>query len=180
MGLICILNLFFSLFPIIMGYSINFYIIPFTIGLIILKTTIIKNIFFIFTPFILLLFPNVYWINIIQVVIEYFLAIWCFFPFLLGNKLITKLNDCNFKSAVIQLLVFSTLFVFCWMAKLFLHVLAGYFWWTNHNWLGSFLVNFPIIISNIIFTIPIFILIFTRTIKLSETYYLNIWNDLKL
>ena len=59
-GLITILNLIFSIFPIIMGYSINFYIIFFTLGLIIIKTKIIKYGFFILTPFILILYPNIY------------------------------------------------------------------------------------------------------------------------
>ncbi len=179
MGLINILNLIFSLFPIIMGYSINFYIVFFALGLIIIKTNVIKATFFILTPFVLLLYPNVYWINIVQVMIEYFFSIWCFFPFVFGNYIINKLNKYKNKKNL-KLLVFSIIFIFCWIIKLVLHTIAGYFWWTNQNWFGSFLINLPIIASNILLTIPVFILIFNRTIELSKTYYLNIWNDVKV
>ena len=178
-GLITILNLIFSIFPIIMGYSINFYIIFFTLGLIIIKTKIIKYGFFILTPFILILYPNIYWINIIQGIIEYFFAIWCFYPFIFGDLIMTKLDNYENKKKL-KLLVFAILFIFCWMIKLLLHTIAGYFWWTNHNWLGSFLINLPIITLNILFTIPVFIIIFNRTIEISKTYYLNIWNDVKV
>jgi hypothetical protein len=31
-----------------------------------------------------------------------------------------------------------------------------------------------------VITIPIFVLIFNKTIQISKTYYLNIWNDTNL
>lgn len=179
MGSITILNIFFSFFPILMGYSINFFIIPFAFSLIILKSKLIKTIFFILTPFILIMAPNIYFINIGQVFVEYFLAIWCFFPFLFGNLIMNNLNKYE-RNNFFKLLVFSLIFILCWILKLFLHIIAGYFWWTNRNWMGSFLVNWPIIIFNILFTIPIFTIIFERTIRISKSYYLNIWNDSKL
>ncbi len=179
MGLIVTLNLISSLLPIIMGYSINFYTVFFVLILIILKTRLIKTIFFIFTPLVLLFDPNVYWINLIQVLVEYFLAIWCFFPFLFGNAIIKKFDSKNL-SKRLRLLVFSLLFIFSWMLKLFLHTLAGYVWWTDNDWIGSLFINLPIIFTNILITIPIFILIFNKNIEISKSYYLNIWNDAKL
>ena len=179
MSLINILNIIFYFLPIIMGYSIYFYFIVFAIGLVVIQTSIIKFIFFIMTPIVLLIVPNVYWINLGQILVEYFFAIWCFFPFLFGDKIIEKLNVQKYGNKI-QLLIFSTLFILCWLFKLFLHVLAGYWWWTNHDLGGSMLINFPIILANILFTIPIFILTFNRTIKLTQTYYLNIWNEVKI
>ena len=179
MGLINILNIIFYFFPVVMGYSIYFYFIVFSIGLVVIKTNIVKASFFIMTPIVLLIVPNVYWINLGQILVEYFLAIWCFFPFLFGSKIIEKLNAKKYGDRI-QLLVFSTLFILCWLLKLFLHVLAGYLWWTNHDWWGSMLINFPIMFTNILFTIPIFVLLFNRTINLTKTYYLNIWNEVKV
>jgi hypothetical protein len=60
MGLIVVLNLVSALLPVIMGYSINFYTIFLGLILIILKTNLIRNLFFAITPLILLFDPNVY------------------------------------------------------------------------------------------------------------------------
>jgi len=170
-GLIGALNIFCSFFPIIFGYSINIYFVVFAIGLVILKTNIIKIVFFLMVPFILMLYPNIYFINIIQVIIEYILAIWCFFPFIFGNFIINKLKN----NKLYMLIVFSNIFIFCWFLKFLLHVIAGYFWWTDNSLIGSIIINAPIIASNLLLTIPIFILIFNRIIQVCERYYLNIW-----
>ncbi len=179
MGLIVVLNLVSALLPVIMGYSINFYTIFLGLILIILKTNLIRNLFFAITPLILLFDPNVYWINLVQVFVEYFLAIWCFFPLLFGGKIIQKFDEKQ-GSLVLRLFIFSSLFILSWIFKLLLHTLAGYFWWTDHDWWGSLFINLPIIVTNIVITIPIFVLIFNKTIQISKTYYLNIWNDTNL
>lgn len=177
-SLIIFLNLISSLFPIILGYSADFYLIIFAITLVILRTYFIKFLVLIFVPCLLLLFSNVYWINLLQVLFEYFFSVWCFFPFMFGNNLIQKTCMINNKKITITIL-FSILFVFCWTIKMMLHVLAGYYWWTSNNWSGSFAINFPLALVNIILTIPIFIMIFPRTLKGANTYYSNIWDDQK-
>ncbi|MGL5643737.1 MAG: hypothetical protein ACRCW3_03110 [Metamycoplasmataceae bacterium] len=172
---IIILNLLFSLFPIIMGYTISFFILPFSFGLIILKSLVVRSLFLLFTPLILIVAPNIFLINIWQGFVEYFLAIWCFFPLLFGGQIYNYMNNKNYNKRTGMIAV-SMIFIFCWMVKLLLHIIAGYFWWTNGNWVGSFLINWPIILFNILFTIPIFIIIFSRTITISSSYYLNNWN----
>ncbi len=172
LGFVWLLNILSSFFPIFFGYSLNIYIVFFTIGLIIFKNYYIKIIFFTIAPFILIMTPNIYFINITQFFIEYWLGVWCFFPFLFG-KCILKKN----RNSKIRNIYFSILFILCWILKLIIHTIAGFFWWTNNDWVSSLLINLPIIISNVSITIPVFIIIFNITIKCSETYYLNIWNN---
>lgn len=179
LSLIVFLNIISSFFPIILGYSADFYLVVLAISLLILRTYFIKLLLLIFIPFILLLSFNFYWINLFQVLLEYFFSIWCFFPFLFGNIIIKKIWIMNNKNTIMTI-IFSILFIFCWSVKMMFHIIAGYYWWTANNWWGSFAINFPLALVNVIITIPIFIIIFSRIIKQSNTYYSNIWDSKKV
>lgn len=176
-GLICFLNIIFNFFPILFGYSINLYFVVFAVGLIIIKNKGINFFFFLFMPLILMIYPDyskTFFKTIGQFILEYIITVWCFFPFLFGGAMIKKMELKKIDKNII-FFIFLSIFVFCWFLKLAIHIIAGRIWWTD-SWTVSVIINLPIILSNLIITIPVFSLIFNRIIKIGKTYYLNNWN----
>lgn len=142
------------------GYSIDLEIIAYVYGIIILSFKM-KLIFLIITPLLWWFIMPGYSITPIQVFVEYFL-VYYIYVFLL----ILDLFNFNSKKKFIfwsLLLIIVITFI-----KLIIHTIAGAIWWTNNDYLYSFIFNLEIIFGNLSINIVLIILTFSPILEISK------------
>ncbi|MGL4343043.1 MAG: energy-coupled thiamine transporter ThiT [Metamycoplasmataceae bacterium] len=168
LSLVLTIKIISSFYPILNGYSIDLYTIPFVFGFLIIRSKIIRMFFYLIVPGLLLIDPNFYFIHPTQFFIEYFLAIYCFFPCFFFFEIEKMIFFKQYKkNEILKFFIFISLFILSWIIKLFLHVLAGkLFWLSDQNWLTSFIFNIEIIGVNILITLPLFTILLPKIRKI--------------
>jgi hypothetical protein len=136
-------------------------IIGYVYGLIIIKDNKWKWMFWGITPWFLLVIPPTI-INFWNLLWEYILSLYIFVPFAFWNRFFKNKNDK--KSLPLELFCFGTLMTILVFLKLFIHTLAGVWWWMPNNWYASFIFNLPIYGITLVVCLPVSIIVY-RPIK---------------
>lgn len=164
----------FHFVPFLNGYSIEFYLVGYVFGLIVIQPKVYRLGFFLVCPWFLMIIPPSI-ANIADMLMEYVLAFYIFIPMFFLNEIWkaieTKLEKKANKDKVLLSLKFITFivfFIFCVAIKLTIHTIAGAIWWLPGDWKGSFIFNLPIYGATLLIDLPLAIIIFKPIIDLKE------------
>lgn len=165
---ICLTSMFISLtmlfkyigqFILITGFPLEIELVVFLVGLIVINEYKYKLFLLILAPFLWLLISPPFFFNYAQLFIEYLLP-----PFLFILISFSWTLFKNKSKLTINIALVLTIFIL-FIIKCSLHIIAGYFWWTEKDWIGSFLINIRIIGINLVFILPLSITIINIILK---------------
>jgi hypothetical protein len=123
------------------------------------------------TPWLLLVIPPSF-VNILDMLWEYIVALYIFLPFIYFDCLVVLINK-RLKKPIYQLITgmisFSLILIALIFLKLFIHTIAGIWWWTPGKWWGSFMVNLPIYGVTLAIDLPVCLLTYPTIRKFKES-----------
>ncbi len=173
MSLTLVMKAIFNFIPVLNGYPLDFYIVVFVLGILMINSHKYKWTFLILTPWVLLIIPSGM-VNFWDLLLEYILSLYVFFPliyFLPIIKLLTrKVNNKKAKIAI-ELIILSLIILFLFTIKFVLHLVAGYIWYTPGNWYASMVINAEIIFLIYAVDIPIILLCYPSLQKIYTSFY---------
>lgn len=156
----------FIKFPFLGGQPIEIYLIFYVFSILLINKFYYKIFYFLITPFFLLLTPGLYFLNPVQVIVEYIATYYCFFLFLFFKF---SKNEKKTKN----ILFFCLFWILSVTLKWTLHLLAGYFWWTENNFLASLILNSQYVYISFAIIFPLSIVLYFPLSKLNFVTYGN-------
>lgn len=173
MSLTLIMKAIFNFIPVLNGYPLDFYIVIFILGILAINSYKYKWFFLILTPWILLIVPSGM-VNFLDLLLEYILPLYVFFPLIyfshIINLLTKKVNNKKTKIAI-ELIVLSIIVLILFTIKFVFHLVAGYLWYTPGNWYASMVINAEIIFLIYAVDIPLVLLCYPSLQKIYTAYY---------
>lgn len=163
----------FNFFPIVNGYGLSVYISIYILGIICIQTHKYKWTFVLLTPWVLLLIPSGA-VNFWDLLMEYVLPLYVFFPIVYFPGIITLLTkkvNGNKNKLIIELVSLTILILILFTIKLVIHIAAGAIWYTNGNWYASLVINIEIIYIDFAVCTPIVLLCYPSLKKLINNFY---------
>lgn len=163
----------FHFLPIVNGYGLSVYISIYILGIMCIQTHKYKCTFILLTPWVLLLIPGGA-VNFWDLLMEYVLPLYVFFPIIYFPNIITlltkKVNGIKNK-LIIELVSLTILILILFTIKLVIHIAAGAIWYTNGNWYASLVINIEIIYIDFAVCTPIVLLCYPSLKKLINNFY---------
>ncbi len=173
MSLTLIMKAIFNFIPVLNGYPLDFYIVVFILGILMINSYKYKWFFLILTPWVLLIVPSGM-INFFDLLLEYILPLYVFFPLIYFSPIIRlltkKVNNKKTKIAI-ELIVLSLIVLILFTIKFVFHLIAGYIWYTPGNWYASMVINAEIIFLIYAVDIPLILLSYPSLQKIYIAYY---------
>ncbi len=163
LGLLLLVDYLFGLIPKIGGISCEFYLIIVIFGLILIPNKFYKLIYLIIIPVFKMFVYPAYAVNNLDLFLEYYLTIYIYFILIcFDNFLIVKYNKKRYllfdnnnrlywfninldtsnylKNKQINFVFsFICINILILLLRYFIYVYAGYLWYTQHNWIASFI-----------------------------------------
>lgn len=175
LAMILVVNYIFNLFPKVSGISFEIYLSILPLCLVIIPSRIYSCIFLFLLPFFKILIIPAAAINIYDLILEYFLPIYLYFPFIflnLNNTLLKRKQ--SKKEEIFYLIKFNILNFIILSARIFFYIAASYLWYIKNRWLesaiyelsGYWLTYFTCLILDLIITFPVI-----KLIKILEKKY---------
>ncbi len=163
----------FHFFSIVNGYGLSVYIFIYILGIMCFQWHKYKWWFTLLTPWVLLLIPSGA-VNFWDLLMEYVLSLYVFFPIIYFPSIITiltkKVNG-NKNKLIVELVFLTILILILFNIKLVIHVIAGVIWYVNGNWYASLVINLQIIYIDFAVCIPIVLLCYPSLRKLINNFY---------
>ena len=169
MAITIIMKLIFHFIPVANGYGIEFHLIGYTYGMLLINNRKWQWTFGILTPWVILMVPPSV-VKFWQFLVEYIVALYIFLPFIYFDvivKWINRITKSTKKSMVLQLLIFALMLTIIMFEKLALHTLAGKVWWLPAGtWYASFIYNLPIYAITLGIILPVGLVVYPSLIQL--------------
>ncbi len=154
-----------SFIKIINNYPLELEIAFLLLGILLLRSLKSKLLLLILSPLLWIFISPPFIYNGIQLFVEYFLSIYIFIPICF-----IKL-DINKKK--LSLLVLISLLIFCFVIRIFIHILSGAIWWTNDDWIFSLYFNLPIVGLNSLINIFVISISIIPLLKIKNIFIIK-------
>lgn len=168
MALTIITKLIFYFVPGLNGYAIEFHLIMYMYGMLLINNRKWQWTFGLLTPWVILVVPPSV-VNLWQFLMEYILALYIFLPFIYFDLIINSVNKLiksSKKKMMTKLIIFGLMIIIIIFIKLALHTIAGKIWWSPANsWYASFMFNMPIYVSTLSIVLPISLIVYPSLIQ---------------
>jgi hypothetical protein len=178
MSIVLIVKAIFNFVIVLNGYPLDFYIVFYVLGMMLINKRSYAWTFALLTPWLLLIIPSGA-VNILDILLEYICSLYIFCGFIYFDKISTVIGRYfkNKKTCVIlQICVFTLMLLICFCTKLLIHVFAGVIWYIGdhnlsnlHNWYAAFALNFVIIIVNFSINLPIGVMLYPSLVKFQDS-----------
>lgn len=184
LALLLIINYLFNLLPRVSGISFELYlaILPFCLIFIPLKPY--SFLLLIVFPFVKMLIIPDYAINFYDLLLEYFLSIYIYFPFIFLNIWSNYSYLAKKRKKAIYLIIFIILNIFILTTRFFFFVIASYLWYIPNQWWLSFVYELNgywlTYITCIIISIFLGIMLLKMIPKLKTRYWILQQSNKKL
>jgi hypothetical protein len=169
MSIVLVIKAIFNFIIVLNGYPLDFYIIFYIMGILVINDKKYQWMFALLTPWVLLIIPSTS-VNFLDMLMEYILVLYIFIGFIYFDKLVKIINELikNKRiNLVCQITVFSIILFMCFCIKLLIHVFSGVQWYiADHdlgnlnNWYAAFTINLLIIVVNFSVNLPLGILLY--------------------
>jgi hypothetical protein len=127
MSLVLVIKAIFNFIIVLNGYPLDFYIIFYIFGMLMINDKKYQWMFALLTPWVLLAIPSSA-VNFLDMLLEYVIALYIFVGFIYFDKIVILINK-NIKSRkanlTLQVCVFTLLMFVCFGIKLLIHTYCG-------------------------------------------------------
>lgn len=169
MAITIVMKLIFHFIPIANGYGIEFHLIGYVYGMMLINNRKWQWTFGLLTPWVILMIPPSV-INFWQFLVEYIVALYIFLPFIYFDLIVNGLNKTiksRKTSMFLQILIFCLMLIITVFEKLALHTIAGKMWWLkSDSWYASFIYNLPIYAITLGVILPLGLVCYPSLIQL--------------
>ncbi|MEG1820623.1 MAG: hypothetical protein RR201_00065 [Malacoplasma sp.] len=161
----------FLKFPFLNGNPIEIYLIFFVFSMILINRFFYRLLYFLLAPILLLLTPGLYFLNAAQVIVDYILTFYCFFVFLFFNFSWGKLKIKEKEIKYTDILIFLLFFLISIFLKWWIHLISGYYWWTNNDIYLSTILNSRYVFVSFAIILPVTVAIYYPLKSLNKAVY---------
>jgi hypothetical protein len=169
MSIVLVIKAIFNFVIVLNGYPLDFYIIFYIMGILVINDRKYQWMFALLTPWLLLIIPSAS-VNFLDMIMEYILALYIFIGFIYFDKLVKVVNKLikNKKANLTcQVICFAIILFICFCIKLLIHIFSGVQWYIGDhdlsnikNWYAAFTINLLIIVVNFSVNLPLGILLY--------------------
>lgn len=174
LAIIYTLNFAFDAFKVFGGYSIQVFLIFYSLGLYLIEDKKAVVFFWLGTPIILLSLGFTL-VHPIQFALDYLISFYFFGIFIFMRHLNCIINKKNNKKVTLILLLIT--YIIALFMKFVAHFTTGYYFIKSKNYvIPSLIINSLGVLANGSLTIPIFLFISPITLSVTSNLYINVQN----